>query len=274
MSEGNRESLYENGNLVSSTIRSPEREIIIVGKLRRSVDFKNGRRVSESLEDGSQIRYEYTDSGVLKRALFVRDGKVHEIRDYSYSPTSGLVSVYSTLLDRSYYDRDSYTFREDGESIHVDIYPGNLLVREVLKKDEERGEEPKTQAEVVESGNIVVRERMGESILETTYTPNGDVLSEIVYQDDKAVSRTDYSYSAEGLLTSSVYSDEKDRINRSYNSEGYITTEEFRSNGILTKTRSYQSDGRIVERSYRNGRPYSEILLDKDGLRVLDLVML
>ncbi|MBR1918116.1 MAG: hypothetical protein IJ831_00660 [Spirochaetales bacterium] len=273
-SEGNRESLYEDGRLVSSRILGSERELFISEKGRRSIEYRNGRRERERLEDGQEIRYEYTEGGILKRALFSRDGYIEEIRSYSYSPSSGLVSVYSTLLDRSYFGRDAYTFREDGESIHVDIYPGNLLVREVLKEDEELSERPAIQTEITDSGNIVVKEQVGDDTLETTYSHSGDILSEIVCRDAEVSSRTEYSYYPDGALKSSVFTEEGRIITREYDGEGFIVTEECRSDGILTMTRNYQKDGRIVERSYRNGVPYSEVLLDKDGLRVLDLVML
>ncbi len=275
VSEGNRETLFNNGYLESSKIIGDDVEIFVSGNRRRVVEFKSGRRSKETLEDGSEIHYEYSDSGLLKRALFIRSGKVEEIREYQYSPKSGLVSVYSTVVDRSYHGKDTFTFREDGKTIHVDIYPGNLLVREVLKKEETAESGPRTSAEVKEGGDIVIREKVGDDILETIYTESGEMKSEVVYSlDDQVVSRTDYSYADDGTLVSSVYTDSEERITRSYDGEGYLTFEKFEKNGETVKSRSYRSDGRIVERVFRGGRPYSEILLDKDGLRVLDLVLL
>ena len=53
--------------------------------------------------------------------------------------------------------------------------------------------------------------------------------------------------------------------------DGIIAAERRSVDGELVSERAFRSDGLIEETRYRDGSPYARILLDRDGLRVLEV---
>ncbi|MBR1938259.1 MAG: hypothetical protein IJ836_04835 [Spirochaetales bacterium] len=267
------ERLFEDGEIVSERRFTDDSESITTSAGTRTITYKGGRRDSEKKEDGTLVRYIYSEEGFLKRAIISRDGEAEEVLEYSYSAASGLSSVKSTSLSRSYYSRSSLTYVDDGDSVRVSFLPGGQFIREVYK-GEGKVEDSLSETKVEENGNITVKENLGSYILSTTYSPTGLVLSEETFDGEISVSKLEYIYSEDETLVSSVRNEGDTETIRYYSESGVLTKEDKFTSGLIDVSRSYQSDGRIIETIYKGGRAYSEVLLDKDGLRVLDLKML
>lgn len=268
-----KETLYKDGMVESERSWNEESESITTKNGTRTLTFKDGRRDSETFEDGTFIRYTYTDDGILKRAIVSRDGEAEVVIDYNYSKSSGLSSVKHTDLSRSFFSKGSLSYVDNGESVHVTILPNNHFVREVYN-GEGNVEDILSEARVAENGDVVVKEKLGAFDLITTYSPTGLILREETYDGETMVSHVEYNYDDKEVLLSSVKVEGESETRKYYNEKGRVDLEERYVSGLIDVTRKHQSDGRILETIYKGGYAYSEILLDKDGLRVLDLKML
>lgn len=272
-SSGGTVTFYSDGNVVRRTSQDGNTRIVEEGGAVTTVLYdESGNILSETIRNGdseSVKNYEYTENGILNRVIESVNGEINQITTYLYSPASQLAAIYYDTPDGSvsYVSASSFSYLDDGVPVRVTEYPG-LLVR-----DEYGALQDGRSVERNADGSITVSESSDAGRRESTYSPDGALLSRRILDDEGATSYTE-SYSYEnGILTGSSVTEGPVHTD-SYYSSGVLVSEDRYMDGVLTAHREYAPDRSFTETVYRSGRPYAAVGYDADGVRVLSLEVL
>ena len=253
--EGSATRIYLDGELIRERIDDGSGGYTIrADGTVETVSAEDGVRVSRTIDDGSSVReYRYAyDGGRLRSVAYSVDGTLVSMTEYVETPSGDLVGLAGT--EEGYFTPGYYLYIRDGEAIRAEYHS------------------QEGPAEAIPSGYTLSDDGTwhGTSIVDgrevrRVYSPEGLLLS----QDDGAVSIS-FTYDEDGDMASSLRT-EGDRTLETVFSDGGIASERRSVDGELVSERVFRSDGLIEETRYRDGSPYARILLDRDGLRVLEV---
>lgn len=270
--DGNERTLYLDNEAVKTVISDETGETTITKDETVERRFIDGRLMSESvISDGRQtdLSYEYSENGILRRIIYSSDGEIYRVVQYNYSPLSGLTAVVDATQDTvSLYEGTSVSYRSEGKS---EVRDGKNMIMSLKS-----GAEISAETDIVynEDGGFSVRETVSGGLLVSTYDGNLVLRSEVLSdEEDNVISSKEYIYDRDGELFF-IRETSDGLINDLYYVEGRLS-EKIESTDTGVKNRYvYNEDGTIMCTRYREGKPYAAIHYDSDGRRVLSLEML
>lgn len=270
--EGNVSTLYSDGTAVKTVIREDDRETVTTQDETVIRYFDDGILKEESMiRDGIQtdIKYEYSGTGTLKRVIYSSDDVVTRVVQYNYSPVAGLSAVMDASLDSvNLYSGSSVSYRLGDETRVSD---GALMILSLKS-----GADITDEMSVVydEAGGFSVSQTLEEGVRQTFFDSSLAVLCEkLTDSSGNAISENIYTYDDNGEVT--LIRERSGDISIDYYYEDGRVMEKVESLASQVHNRTvYLEDGTSVNIRYRGGQPYARVHYDKDGRRVLSLEMI
>lgn len=223
------------------------------------------------------ILHDYHD-GQLTESKDLLDGELIRLTTYYRGDDGMLAGLRIIDLDdlskTSFFTKDgqstAYAQSEVDEFSKISLYPGNIVVRDLWKKDQ-----PSVESSVSydEAGRLLVEEDIDGSLVRKTYGPDGMLLGVESTEEDGTLRTISYQYDANGQLDHSVerFTGSQQRRIESWYRDGIVQTQTEWLEDQPVKASRFVEDGTSVVTLFEDGRPYVDITYAPDGKRVLSL---
>lgn len=229
-------------------------------------------------EEGKLIVLHDYHEGQLTETKELLDGELMRLTTYYRGDDGMLAGLRIIDLDdiarSSLFTKDGqstvYAQSEIDEFSKISLYPGNIVVRDLWKKDQ-----PTVESSVSfdEAGRLLVEEDVDGKLVRKTYGPDGMLLRVESTEEDGTLRTITYQYDANGQLDHSVehVTGPQQRRIESWYRDGIVQTQTEWLEDQPVKASRFVEDGTSVVTLFEDGRPYVDITYAPDGKRVLSL---
>ena len=253
LDESGNGKLYLDGNVIEERNALEDGYTVISPSGSEEYHYdQNGRLVHYSSADADEYMT-YSESGHLETLRTLdKDGDLISLLIYDYGGDGSLLRMRKDG-DRYYLLSDGLSYSVEDEMRNVNITPSMVLSSDIS--------DGSMDYRVNEDGSFTLFQDDGES----TYSETG-----LLIRRDFPYGRyIEYSYDG-NELSEVVERNGNVEVRRTFTSDGSLSFEEMRENGILRRDLTLQDDGTFLERRFKDDRPYAAVHYDRDRRTILE----